>query len=186
MQGSNLLLVTAILQVFIVFFIAYSAIKLKSLELDFTKNTLYKELHYIKAFLIAMSIVLLFFGWNISVNVRNDISQDLKTKIEQDFNTALNGFIVEVPLDTCKTEITYKFKDLKDIKGNPVNNKKPFRVQPIVSLNYVGQPYTVIHVTNKGFTVSKMEISEDFTWGGLKSKKFGEENQLIIWIINRD
>ena len=156
------------------------------MKLKFSESTLYKELHYIKALLVAISIVLVFFGWNINTNVKNDISQDLKTKIEQDFSTALNGFIVEVLLDTCKTEINYQFKELKDIKGKLINNKQDFKVKPIVSLNYIGQPYTVTQVTKTGFTVSKMEIPEDFTWGGLKPKEFEGENKLIIWIINRD
>ena len=155
----------------------------KNYKLDIEKNTIYREILYIKALLVLVSIVLVFFGWNISVNVRNDISQDLKTKIKQDFSTALEGFIVEVPLDTTKVVINYEFKNLTDFQGESI---KSFEKTPIVSLNYVGQPYTLTQVTKKGFTVSRMAIPEGFTWGSLKPRKFDGENKLIIWIINRD
>ena len=79
--------------------------------------------------------------------------------------------------------INYEFKNLTDFQGESI---KSFEKIPIVSLNYVGQPYTLIQVTTKGFTVSQIAIPEDFTWGGLKPRKFDGENKLIIWIINRD
>jgi len=181
-----MLIAILIILFLIVFTMFYSIFRIqKNYKLDIEKNTIYREILYIKALLVLASIVLFFFGWNISVNVRNDISQDLKTKIEQDFSTALEGFIVEVPLDTCKTEISYKFKELEDIKGRQINNKQAFEVKPIVSLNYVGQPYTIIKVTNEGFTVTKLAIYEGYKIGEMKPPTY-IENKLIIWIINRD
>ena len=175
-----MLITILIILVLIIVIMFYSIFRIqKNYKLDIEKNTIYQEILYIKALLVLVSIVLVFFGWNINVNVKNDISQDLKTKIEQDFSTALNGFIIEVILDTCKTEINYKFKELKDIKGKSINNKQDFKIKPIVSLNYIGQPYTVTQVNKTGFTVSKMEIPENFTWGGLKPKEFEGENKLI-------
>jgi hypothetical protein len=145
-------------------------------------NTLYRELLYIKALLVFAAIVLVFFGWNINANVKNDISQDLKAKIEQDFSTALNGFIVEVPLDTTKGVIKYRFKDLTDFQGESI---KDFEKIPIVSLNYVGQPYTITEVTNEGFTVKRLAIYKGYKVGEMEPPSYNE-NKLIIWIINRD
>ena len=154
----------------------------KNYKLDIEKNTIYRDILYIKALLVLVSIVLVFFGWNISVNVRNDISYELKTKIEQDFSTALEGFIVEVPLDTTEVEINYKFKNLTNFQGEPL---KSFSSIPIVSLNYVGQPYTITKVTNEGFTVTKLAIYEGYKIDEMKPPTY-IENKLIIWIINRD
>ena len=176
-----------IILVLIIVKMFYSIFRIqKNYKLDIEKNTIYREILYIKALFVLASIVLVFFGWNINTNVKNDISQDLKAKIEQDFSTALNGLIVEVLLDTCKTEINYKFKELKDIKGKLINNKQDFKVKPIVSLNYIGQPYTVTQVTKTGFTVLKMEIAEGYTIDKLRPRNFDNENKLIIWIINRE
>ncbi len=154
----------------------------KNYKLDIEKNTIYREILYIKALLVLTSIVLVFFGWNISVNVKNDISKELKTKIEQDFSTALEGFIVEVPLDTTKVVINYEFNNLTDFQGKSI---KSFEKIPIVSLNYVGQPYTITNVTNDGFTVIRLAIFKGYTVDEMKPPSFNK-NKLIIWIINRD
>ena len=215
MNGNTLLWVISVFQAFILGIFVYATKKMKSMKLRLSENTLYKELHYIKALLVTMTIVLVFFGWNIKSNIVsdlkkdlenkasvirdsifnqtqrkltndiNELKEDLKGKIEQDFSTALNGFIVEVSLDTCKTEISYKFKDLKDIKGNLINNDKDFENIPIVSLNYVGQPYTITEVTIEGFTVKRLALFEGYTISEMGPQSFNE-NKLIIWIINRD
>ena len=106
----------------------------------------------------------------------------MKEKIETDFSTALEGFIVEVPLDTTKVIINYEFENLTDFQGKPL---KSFNIIPIVSLNYVGQPYTITNVTNEGFTVKRLAIFEGYTWSEMEAPSY-DENKLIIWIINRD
>jgi len=172
-----------IFQVLIVVTMFYSIFRIqKNYKLDIEKNTIFREILYIKALIVLASIVIVFFGWNVSINVRNDISQDLKTEIEQDFSTALEGFIVEVSLDTTEVEINYKFKNLTDFQGEPL---KSFRSVPVISLNYVGQPYTIAEVTNVGFTVKRLAIFEGYTIGEMGPPSYNE-NKLIIWIINRD
>lgn len=215
MIESNLLWIIAILQIFTFFIIAYSAKKLKSLKLDFTKSTLYKELYYIKALLVAMTIVLVFLGWNIQSNIVKKLTEDMKNelqaeigKIKEKYNKDLQVFmdqlkneygvqlsqiiqasekgnIVEIPLETLKEEIYRDFNELKDINDKPINNGKDFKNIPIVSLNYVGQPYTITEVTNEGFTVKKLAIFEGYKIGEMGPPSY-DENKLIIWIISRD
>jgi hypothetical protein len=74
---------------------------------------------------------------------------------------------------------------MKDLKGNLINNGFDFKKVPIVSLNYIGQPYTVTEITNKSFTVTKLAIFEDYTWDEMKPPSY-KENKLIIWIISKD
>lgn len=89
MDGNILLWIISILQILILSAFVISTLTLKGMKLKFSESTIYKELHYIKALLVFASIVLVFFGLNICVNVKKDISNDLKANIEQNFNTAL-------------------------------------------------------------------------------------------------
>lgn len=200
-----MLIAILIINFLIVVTMSYSILRIqKNYKLDIGENTIYREILYIKALLALTSIVLVFFGWNISVNVRNDISQDLKVKIEQDLKNVTDqleneygvllsqklqasekGNILEIPLNILDKEITFNFKDLEDIEGRLINKGKDFENIPIVSLNYVGQPYTITEVTNEGFTVKKLAIFEGYKIGEMKSPSY-IENKLIIWIINRD
>ena len=178
-----MLITILIILVLIIVIMFYSIFRIqKNYKLDIEKNTIYREILYIKALLVLVSIVLVFFGWNIGVNVKKAIEHDLKEKIETDFSTALEGFIVEVPLDTTEVIIYYEFENLTDFQGKPL---KSFNIIPIVSLNYVGQPYTITNVSNEGFTVKRLAIFEGYTLGEMGAPSY-DENKLIIWIINRD
>ena len=201
MCGNTLLWVISILQVFILGVLVYVTIKMKSMKLMFSESTLYKEMHYIRVLLVFATIVLVFFGWNIQENIVKkltaDIEQDLKkvtNRLENKYGVLLlqnlqaskEGNIVEIPLEKLENEIQFEFKKLvNDINGKPINNGKDFENTPIVNLNYIGQPYTITKVTNKGFTVKKLAIYEGYTIGEMKPPSY-IENKLIIWIINRD
>ncbi|MCK5050409.1 MAG: hypothetical protein KAS53_01625 [Candidatus Cloacimonetes bacterium] len=173
----------------------------KNYKLDIEKNTIYREILYIKALLVLASIVLVFFGWDIQSNIVKkltaDMGQDLKkvtdqlgneygVLLSQKLQASEKGNIVEISLKTLKEEIYIDFKDIeKDIYDRSINNGKNFENIPIVSLNYVGQPYTITDVTNEGFTVKRLAIFEGYTIDKMGPPSY-DENKLIIWIINRD
>jgi hypothetical protein len=105
--------------------------------------------------------------------------------LSERLNAAENGYIVEKPLNKLEHEISYIFNELQDLKGNPINNGKDFEKEPIVRLNYIGQPYTITEITNNGFTVTKLAIYEGYRIDEMKPPSFSE-NKLIIWIVGRD
>lgn len=186
MQVDTLILVALCIQAVVLFVCLFMLYRNRNGAYRYlVKDPLYRELHYIKALIVIATAMIVFLGWNIQTNVIDDISEELRNKIEQDFSAALTGYVAEVKIDSTQKDITYQFSDLRDIQGCPINNGRKFKKRPFVNLNYTGQPYTVTKVTNAGFTVSKLCILKGASWDEQEERTF-DDNSLFLWIISRD